>query len=321
CPMKIEHIPFIVNMRRELVEEGEVDKQTQDTLEFLTRYGNSFGKSERMRAAWTKELDFKIKDARKEAVDYLWFVGDYASYDARTQDITRKVSKVFDSANISFGLLYDDERNSGNDVRRIGEEGLYEMLVETNAESVNNCEFKEIITTDPHTYNTLKNEYSQFIEGNGGKLKVKHYTELIWDLIQNGKLKIKRKLNLTVTYHDPCYLGRYNNIYDEPRKILNALGARIVEMERNRESTYCCGAGGGRIWMEDAPGIKERPADNRIREAVALKNVNTFVVSCPKDYVMFEDAVKTTNNEGKIVIKDIAELVFEAMELKMSSKD
>jgi len=317
CPMKIEHLPFIVNMRRELVNEGEVDTQTQETLEKLTRYGNSFGKSDRMRAKWTKGLDFKVKDARKEEVNYLWFVGDYASYDDRMLDITQKVAKILNSANVDFGLLFNDERNAGNDVRRIGEEGLYEMLVEKNLDALNKGKFKQIVTTDPHTYNTLKNEYSQF---NGG-YKIKHYTQLIWDLIQKKKLKIKKELDYTVTYHDPCYLGRYNNIYDEPRKILDAIGVRLIEMDRNRETTYCCGGGGGRIWMEDMPGIKERPADNRIREAVSHETVDTFVVACPKDYVMFGDAVKTTNNEGKIFVKDIGELVYEALDLERISKE
>jgi Fe-S oxidoreductase/nitrate reductase gamma subunit len=335
CPMKIEHLPFIVNMRRELVDEGDVDAQVQETLEKMTRYGNSFGKSERMRAKWTKGLDFKIRDARKEEVDYLWFVGDYASYDDRVIPITQKTAKVFEAAGLKFGLLQNDERNSGNDVRRIGEEGLFEMLAEKNLAGLEKASFDYIVTTDPHTLNTLKNEYSQFNGGNGGGgansggnvgaipnegFKVKHYTELLWELIGTNKLNLKKKLGYTVTYHDPCYLGRYNDIYDEPRRILEALGVKLVEMDRHRETGYCCGAGGGRIWMEDTPGIEERPADNRISEAVALDSVDTFVVSCPKDYVMFGDAVKSTNNEGRIVVRDIAELVYEALNMDEDRK-
>ena len=312
CPMKVEHLPFIVNLRRELVNEGEVDEQIQTTLENLARYGNSFGKSDRMRPRWSKDLDFKVADARKEEVDYLWFVGDYASYDDRLQEITRKVAKVFNHAGLSFGILYNDERNSGNDVRRIGEEGLYEMLVDKNISAMNKAKFKNIVTTDPHTYNTLKNEYSEY---NGG-FGVMHYTELLWALLKLNKLEIKKKLDYTVTYHDPCYLGRYNGIFDEPRELLNDMGVDLVEMERTRETTYCCGAGGGVIWMEDMPGIEERPADNRIREAVDLTDVNTLVVTCPKDYVMFGDAVKTTNNEENIVVKDIIDLVYEAIGLE-----
>jgi Fe-S oxidoreductase len=336
CPMMIEHLPFIVKMRRELVNEGEVDAQVQETLEKLTRYGNSFGKSDRMRAKWTKGLPFKVKDARREEVDYLWYVGDYASYDDRVIPITQKTAEIFQSAGISFGLLHNDERNSGNDIRRIGEEGLFEMLQEKNGMALEKAKFKQIVTTDPHTLNTLKNEYSQLNGGNGGEgadaggnggtsanggLKARHYTEVLWELIDSKKLELKKELHHTVTYHDPCYLGRYNGVYEEPRRILEALGLKLVEMERHRETGYCCGAGGGRIWMEDTPGIEERPADSRIREAVALKTVEVFVVACPKDYVMFGDAIKTTNNEGKIVVKDIAELVHEAMDIQSLGTD
>jgi Fe-S oxidoreductase len=143
-----------------------------------------------------------------------------------------------------------------------------------------------------------------------------HYTEVLDELVQEGKLKFSKGLHYPVTYHDPCYLGRYNGVYDAPRRILRALGLKLVEMPRNRAQSYCCGAGGGRIWMEDTPGIKERPAENRIREAVSLGGVQVLVVSCPKDIVMFQDAIKTTGNEDMILVKDLSELVLEAMDHK-----
>lgn len=312
CAVMNEHIPLIVNMRRYLVSQGEVDKTLQTALTNLSRYGNSFGKPERARAKWTQGLEFKIKDARKEEVEYLWFVGDYASYDARLQEITKNTAKIFHRAGIDFGILYEGERNSGNDIRRVGEEGLFQELKSKNLEVLEKAKFRKIFTTDPHTYNTLKNEYFT----NGMARNVFHYTELFDELIRNGRLKILKTLDYTVTYHDPCYLGRYNNIYDEPRRVLKALGVKIVEMPRNRTRSYCCGAGGGRIWMEDPPElkIKERPAESRIKEATQLEGVKYFVTACPKDIAMFTDAVKTTRNEDKIVVKDIAELVFEAME-------
>ncbi|MHA2610753.1 MAG: (Fe-S)-binding protein, partial [bacterium JZ-2024 1] len=183
------------------------------------------------------------------------------------------------------------------------------------------------ITTDPNTYNTLKNEYK--LDGKG--IKVLHYTEVHADLFAEGKLKLVRPVQRRVTYHDPCYLGRYNGIYEPPRKILKAIGASLMEMPRNRRRSFCCGAGGGRIWMEDQPGIKERPAENRIREDGAFleKAVSgagnsgqlIFVVACPKDVVMFRDAVKTTGNEGKIVVKELAELVWEALSASSSQKE
>jgi len=310
CAVWNEQIPLIVQMRRHLVGQGAVDRGVQDMLDKLNRYGNSFGKSDRMRARWVQTAGLKIKDARKEPVDYLWFVGDYASFDPRLADITVKTAKIFQAAGLDFGLLYEAERNAGNDVRRIGEEGLFEVLREKNLQALGKAQFKRLVTTDPHTYNTLKNEY----HFNGSGPEVLHYTEVIAQLLADGKLAVKKKLGLRATYHDPCYLGRYNGVYDPPRQILRALGVDLVEMPRHHNKSYCCGAGGGRIWMEDTEKIQERPAENRIREAVALPEVKAFLVACPKDIAMFRDAVKTTGNEGKIAVKDIAELVWEAVE-------
>jgi Fe-S oxidoreductase len=309
CAVWNEQVPLIVALRRHLVSEGRVERTVQDMLGNLQRYGNSFGKSDRMRARWAQTSGLKIKDARKEAVEYLWFVGDYASYDPRCEDITKKTARVFAQAGLDFGLLYEAERNAGNDVRRVGEEGLFELLRDKNQQAFGKAQFKKIVTTDPHTYHTLKNEYPW----NGNRPEVQHYTEVLDGLIQAGKLPLKKPLAGRVTYHDPCYLGRYNGVYDAPRRVLRALGLEVVELPRCRDRSFCCGAGGGRIWMEDTEKVQERPAENRIREAVALAGVPTFVVACPKDLAMFRDAVKTTGNEGKLVVKDLAELVAEAM--------
>jgi Fe-S oxidoreductase/nitrate reductase gamma subunit len=309
CAVWNEQVPLIVALRRHLVGQGQVERTVQDMLGNLQRYGNSFGKSDRMRAKWTQTSGLKIKDARKEAVEYLWFVGDYASYDPRCEDITKKTANVFAQAGLDFGLLYEAERNAGNDVRRVGEEGLFEMLRDKNQQALAKAQFKRIVTTDPHTYHALKNEYLW----NGNRPEIQHYTEVLDGLLQAGKLPLKRRLTGRVTYHDPCYLGRYNGVYDAPRRVLRALGLEVVEMPRCRDRSHCCGAGGGRIWMEDTEKIAERPAENRIREAAALEGVATFVVACPKDIAMFRDAVKTTGQEGKIAVKDIAELVAEAM--------
>jgi len=321
CPVFVEHPRMIVEMRKYLVGNGEVEKTLQDALIRMSRYGNSFGISDRMRPRWTQGLTFKVKDARKEPVEYLWFVGDYASYDPRLQDITRMVATLFHLSGLDFGILYESERNSGNDVRRVGEEGLFEMLKEKNLQALENAKYQTLITTDPHTYNTLKNEYP--IAQNGKK--VLHYTQVLDSLVRDHRIPLRKKLSYRVTYHDPCYLGRYNGVYEEPRRVLKALGVELVEMPRNRSRSYCCGAGGGRIWMEDQPGIPERPAENRIREAISLVQKRqaasqmrdlgplVFAVACPKDIVMFRDAVKTTDNEEKMVVRDIAELVWEAI--------
>ncbi len=309
CPVLIEHMDLMVGMRRYLVNEGRLSTELQDALANLGRYGNSFGQSERMRARWTQPIQPPIKDARKEAVEYLWFVGDYASYSPALSGNTQLAAKVFRKAGLDFGILYDGERNSGNDVRRVGEEGLFEMLAEKNTGLLGKCTYQKILTTDPHSYNTLKNEYPAL--GNPGH-EVLHYTELLDQLIASGRLKFSRKLGTQVTYHDPCYLGRYNGVYDAPRRILAALGCELVEMPRHGDRAFCCGAGGGRIWMKEAEG-QERPSEMRIREARQLEGVTTFVVACPKDLTMFRDAVKTTGSEEHLAVKDLIELVDEAL--------
>ncbi len=309
CPVFIDHLSSIVDMRRYLVNEGQIDTQLQEALANLGRYGNSFGQSERARAKWTQPIQPRIKDARKEPVEYLWFVGDYASYHASLTEITRKTAEVFQKGGLNFGILYEGERNAGNDVRRVGEEGLFEMLVERNAAALSKCQFQAIVTTDPHSYNTLKNEYPA--NGNGRR-PVLHYTELLDQLIASGQLKLSKKLGYKVTYHDPCYLGRYNGVYDAPRRVIEATGCQLVEMPRHRDRAFCCGAGGGRIWVEEAE-VKERSSEARIREAVGLDGVQVFVVACPKDVTMYQDAVKTTGYQDRLIVKDLIELVHEAL--------
>ena len=308
CPVGIEHLTSIVNLRRTLVEEGDMEDMLQDTLMNIGDYGNSFGESERMRAKWTSGLDFKIKDVRKEEAEFLWFVGDYASYDARIQGLSRSVASIFNKIGVDYGILYDGEKNSGNDVRRVGEEGLYEMLVEDNMAAFEEASFKEIFTTDPHSYNTIKNEYPEF----GGDYSIYHYTGLLLKLYKEGKLKFNKKLDYKVTYHDPCYLGRYNGEVDAPRQLLEAMGVELLDMPRCKENSFCCGAGGGRIWMDDSK-MDNRPSELRIQEALDMGTVDHFIVACPKDYAMFTDAVKTSGNEGKMHVKDIIQLVDEAM--------
>ena len=309
CPVGIEHLTSIVNLRRTLVEKGAMETMLQDTLGNIGEYGNSFGQSEKKRADWTKGLSFKIKDVRKEEAEYLWFVGDYASYDARIQGLSRRVATILTNIGLDFGIMYEGEKNAGNDVRRVGEEGLYEMLVEDNMKSLGKSKFKKIFSTDPHSYNTIKNEYPEY----GGNYPIEHYTGLLLRLVREGKIKFNKQLGYKVTYHDPCYLGRYNGEVDAPRQLLEAMGIELVDMPRCKENSFCCGAGGGRIWMDDSKA-KERPSEIRIREALTLgEDVKHFIVACPKDYAMFGDAVKTSGNEGRLVVKDIIELVEEAI--------
>ncbi len=310
CPVGIEHVPIINQLRRRLVDEGEMDSLLQSTLETIQKSGNSFGEAKRKRGKWTAELPFPVKDIRKEPADLAWFVGDYASFDPRNQRVSRALATVLRSARVDFGILFDAERTGGCDVRRVGEEGLFASLAEHNVETLRGCKFDRIFTSDAHGFNTLKNEYPQF----GGDWTVLHHTQLLHELLEAGRLRPTRRLGYRVTYHDPCNLGRYNGVYDAPRKVLEALGVELVEMPRSRDNSFCCGAGGGRIWMKElrAAGSR-RPSEQRIDEAVDLGGVDYFVVCCPKDVTMFEDAIKTSGHAEAIQLREITELVLEAL--------
>jgi len=307
CPIMVEHIDTIVEIRRHLVIEGQIDGELQDALTNLGRYGNSYGQSPRKRAQWTQGIEPPIKDATREPVEYLWFVGDYASYNPALAELSVKTASILREAGVDFGVMYKGENHAGNDVRRVGEEGLFEMLVEKNIKALERCQYQAIITTDPHSYNTLLNEYPF-----SKPQTILHYSELLDLLIKQGKLRFSSSLNYKVTYHDPCYLGRYNHVYDAPRRVIEATGCEIVEMPRSRDQALCCGAGGGRIWMAEGK-VDERPSESRIREAIELEGISYFVVACPKDVTMYQDAVKTTGYEKELLVKDLIELVEEAL--------
>ena len=304
CPIHIEHVPKIVDMRRQLVDEGRLEPLLQESLSNLQRSGNALGKPAKMRARWTKGLPFKVKDARKEPVDVLWFVGDFASYDPRVQRITMEVARVLNAAGVDFGILYDAEHNSGNDVRRVGEEGLFELLARHNIEALAGCDFNRIMTTDPHSLNALRQEYALY----GADYQVMHYTDLLLELLDSGSLVLEKAGGEVVTYHDPCYLGRYNGGFDAPRAIIERAGYTLREMGRCRENSFCCGAGGGRIWSDDT-GVAERPSENRIKEALALGDAKAFVVACPKDTVMYTAAVQALGVEERIAVRDVIDLI------------
>ena len=304
CPIHIEHVPKIVDMRRQLVDESRLEPLLQESLSNLQRSGNALGKPAKMRARWSKELPFKVKDARREPVDVLWFVGDFASYDPRAQRITVEMARLLDAAGVDFGILYDAEHNSGNDVRRVGEEGLFEMLARHNIEALAGCSFNRIMTTDPHSLNALRQEYALY----GADYQVVHYTELLLELLDGNRLVLEKADGEVVTYHDPCYLGRYNGGFDAPRAIIERAGYTLREMGRCRENSFCCGAGGGRIWSDDS-GVAERPSENRIKEALALGDAKAFVVACPKDTVMYTAAVQALGAEDRIVVRDVIDLM------------
>jgi Fe-S oxidoreductase/nitrate reductase gamma subunit len=312
CPVGIEHVPIINQLRRRLVDQGEMDTLLQSTLEAVYETGNSFGEPKRKRPRWTRELGFEVKDSRREPAALLWFVGDYASFDARNQRATQALARSLRSAGADFGILFEAEKTAGCDVRRAGEEGLWSALAEENVRTISGCEFERIFSSDPHTFHTLKNEYPQ----HGGVWTVLHHSQLLLELLESGRLAPRKRLDYRVTYHDPCTLGRYNGVYEAPRQVLRALGCELVEMPRNRDNSFCCGAGGGRIWMKElrAEGSR-RPSEQRIDEAVGLGELDYFVVACPKDVTMYEDAIKTSGHQGELELRELSELVLEALEL------
>jgi Fe-S oxidoreductase len=286
-----------------------MDKSFERALDNLTRYGNSFGAPSKTRSHWTRDLDFHIKDARRQPVHYLWFVGDFASYDARAREATCAAARVFHQAGLDFGILYDGESNSGNDIGLAGQEGLFEKLRGKNLRSFAGARFEEILTTDPHSFQALKYDY---FDPRRAK-PVWHHSQILADLVESGTVNVRHHSRLAVTYHDPCYLGRYSGIFGAPRRLIAALGLKLVEMPRNRTYAYCCGAAGGRIWMDDPPAIPDHPALARVREAAMLQHVHILAVACPKDLVMFQDALRATGLEGKLAIKELSQLVEEAI--------
>lgn len=313
CPVGIEQLPIINLSRRALLERGELDPLLQGALERVASTGNSFGEPRRKRARWTKELDFELADARREGVDVLWYVGDFASFDPRNQRATRQLAALLHRAGVDVGILREGERTAGNDVRRAGEEGLFRSLAEENAAAIAACSFQRILTSDPHTFNTLRNEYPALGASWRGE-QVVHHTQLLLELLEVGALAIDAPLSGRATYHDPCTLGRLNGVFEPPRELIRRTGLELVEMGRNREGSLCCGAGGGRIWMQDtaAPGSR-RVSEQRIDEAVALDGVELFVVACPKDVTMYEDAIRTSGHADRIELRELTELVAAAV--------
>ncbi|MUW14735.1 4Fe-4S dicluster domain-containing protein [Halorubrum sp. CBA1125] len=335
CPVDIEHLTSFTKMNRQLVDEGAVDANLQGVFQDVMSTGNTFGESQAARGDWVDDVaDVEVADARETAVEYLWYVGDYPSFDDRNKQVARALARLFDEADVSFGILFDDERNDGNDVRRVGEEFLYLELAGHHVETFADCEFDSIVCTDPHSYNTIKNEYPEvdFAEfaddpmmpfdreepwNPEGEIDVFHWTQVVEDLVADGRLGLSGdELEYTVTYHDPCHLGRYNDEYEAPRELLRATGVDLHEMPRSREDSFCCGGGGGGLWTEHDEEIK--PSEERLREAVedtdAGSDVEKFVVACPMCTTMFEDGRKTGGFEDDVEIVDVAELLIEAIE-------
>ncbi|MFN2187126.1 MAG: (Fe-S)-binding protein [Candidatus Promineifilaceae bacterium] len=315
CPSKIPITDgLMTRSKEELLLAGNVPTELQGALEKSQRYGNPLGESPRKRAEWARDLNPEVplmKKARRP-VDVLWFVGDYASYHPRVQLVTRAFYRLLKALGIDYGILGPEETTDGDSQRLAGERGLFEVLAEKNGQAFSKYEFGEIITTDPHAYNAIKNEYPKL----GISYPVRHYTEFLADMIDDLKPLLKEPLNKRVTYHDPCYLGRANGIYEQPRQLLEAIpGITLVEMSHNRTTSLCCGGGGGGMWLDGFQWEKAhvRLSDWRIREALAV-DADILSVACPYEAPRFEDAAKLMKGAEELRVKDVAELLADSLE-------
>ncbi|MFC4776903.1 heterodisulfide reductase-related iron-sulfur binding cluster [Paenibacillus sp. GCM10023252] len=311
CPVGNEHVDKIIDLRRHLVlMEGSVPAEGQRAMQNIERQGNPWGISRNDRSKWVEEIGGipvpTVKD--NPAFDILYFVGSMGSYDNRTRKVSRALVRLMNEAGVNFAILGNEEKNSGDTPRRMGNEMLFQQLCMDNIAAMQKYGVKKIVTACPHTFNTLKNEYPEFgLEG----VEVLHHTQLLDTLLQEGRLTPKHAVNERITYHDSCYLGRYNEVYEQPRNILRAIeGVELLEMERSRENGMCCGAGGGMMWMEETTGKRVGVA----RTEQALLTKPTIISSaCPFCLTMLEDGTKEKEVEESVKARDIAEVLEQAV--------
>jgi Fe-S oxidoreductase len=305
CPAGVKNVEFIMGIRNYLANQGEVPSTIRDALENTFLQGNPWGRFRDRRADWAKDLEVKI--IGEAATETLLYVGCAPSYDPRIQNISTALVKIFQKADLDFGILGKKESCCGNEIKRMGEQALFKKLSKDNTNLFKKFGIKRIITISPHCFNTFKNEYSDLA------IPVQHYTQVIADLIETGKLIMSKALDIPVTYQDPCFLGKQNLVFDEPRKILTSIpGLKFTEMERSKQRSLCCEGGGGRMWAEGGTE-GTRNGEIRIKEAVGL-GAKVMATACPFCLLTLEDAVKISGLADQIIVKDISELVAEAME-------
>ncbi len=301
CPVFIEYIDKIVDLRRHLVESGQNPNTFNQVFMHLEKTGNPFGKPPAKRANWASEAGLEVPIIGPgQSTQVLYFVDSYGSYDPRCQSIAISIVKALKKANIPFGILGPRERDSGHQVRRMGEEGLFQLLLEENMDTFSSVKFHSMITTDPHAFNTIKNDYK-------ADFPVYHYSGFFFQLVRDNRLRPELPVpERLYTYHDPCYLGRHNNIYDEPRRLIKSLpGIRFLEMERSKDRSFCCGGADVTLWHEVKE--EERMAVKRVKMALE-SGANCIITACPFCLLHFEDAIKTLGLEDRIEVIDLMEL-------------
>jgi Fe-S oxidoreductase len=314
CPVMNEHVDKIIDLRRYLVlTEGKMNPDAQRAITNIERQGNPWGMNRKERANWRDSLEDvsvpTVKELKKagEEFDILFFVGSMGSYDNRSQKIAQSFARVMKLAGLKLAILGNEEKNSGDTPRRIGNEFLFQELANANIETFKKYNVKKIVTIDPHAFNTLKNEYPEF----GLEAEVFHHTELLANLIREGKLAPKKAVDETITYHDSCYLGRYNNVYDAPREILKSIpGVKVVEPERKRETAMCCGAGGGLMWMEEQTGTRINVART---EQLLETNPTVISTGCPYCLTMIGDGTKAKEVDEKVQTLDVVEILEKSL--------
>jgi Fe-S oxidoreductase len=313
CPVFIEHLPRIVDMRRNLVlMESRFPDEAARVFKGMETQGNPWGMGSNRRAEWCADLDVPTVAALKaegKDFEYLFFVGCAGSYDDRQKKVSRALVKILREAKVSFAILGEEETCTGDSARRLGNEYLFQALAQQNVDKLNGYKIKKVITQCPHCFNTIANEFPQF----GGNYQVIHHSELIAQLVEEGRLRPSQVSEANVTYHDSCYLARHNGISEAPRQALISLGIKVKEMPRNRTEGFCCGAGGGRMWLDETIG--QRINQNRVDEAATTlgEGGGTIATACPFCLTMIKDGIGETGRTEQLQARDIAELVAEQL--------